>query len=217
MSHSGASATHAYDPRHPLPRLGLSLAVGAATFAALARFAWPVRVVAAWSALTAVQLALSYWIVATSGPEETRGRASADEPGRAFVEGAVLATTPVSVALSLFLLRRAVDLPRAERVELVPLCLGAVVVSWLLTHTAYAARYARLYFRHDGGLAFPGPSQPQYSDFAYFAFTIGMCFQVSDVAIMSQRMRRTALGHALVSFAYDVSILALALNLAVGP
>jgi uncharacterized membrane protein len=101
------------------------------------------------------------------------------------------------------------------------LCVLAVAGSWLLTHTAYTLRYAHLYYRDDdegeGGLAFPGDDvTPAYFDFAYFALTIGMCFQVSDVTISSHQIRRAVLSQALLSFVYNTVILAVALNLVLG-
>lgn len=84
----------------------------------------------------------------------------------------------------------------------------------------HALRYARLYYRDDGagegGLEFPGKEPPDDFDFAYFSFTIGMCFQVSDVSVSSRLIRRTVLVHSLVSFLYNTAILALALNLVFG-
>jgi uncharacterized membrane protein len=97
------------------------------------------------------------------------------------------------------------------------LSIVSVGIAWLVTHTAFTLRYAHLYYREDregiGGLEFPGGARPNYFDFAYFAFTIGMCFQTSDVCISSSQLRRAALLHALVSFAYNTLILALVLNL----
>jgi uncharacterized membrane protein len=99
------------------------------------------------------------------------------------------------------------------------MCFLAVVAAWGVTHTAYTLRYAHLYYRDaggEGGLVFPGDDKPRDLDFAYFAFTIGMCFQVSDVTISSPIIRRGALGHSLLSFAYNTAVLALSLNLVFG-
>jgi uncharacterized membrane protein len=91
------------------------------------------------------------------------------------------------------------------------------VLSWFVTHTSYTLRYAHLYYREDdegiGGVEMPGSEKPTYFDFAYFAFTLGMCFQVSDMTITSGQIRRAALGHAMLSFAYNTFILAFTLNL----
>jgi len=97
---------------------------------------------------------------------------------------------------------------------------ATVGLSWLVTHTAFTLRYAHLYYRggpaDEGGLEFPGDDKPDDFDFAYFAFTIGMCFQVSDVAVTDRHIRRTALLHSLMSFAYNTVIIALVLNLVMG-
>jgi uncharacterized membrane protein len=80
-------------------------------------------------------------------------------------------------------------------------------------------RYAHLYYRDDGdlgGLGFPGTEMPCLLDFAYYAFTIGMCFQVSDVTVTQHRMRQATLGHALLSFVFNTAVLALALSLLFG-
>ena len=94
------------------------------------------------------------------------------------------------------------------------------MTAWVLTHTSYTLRYAHLYYREDsegvGGVEFPGNAAPDYFDFAYVAFTIGMCFQVSDVIVTSRNIRRTILSHAILSFAYNTAILALSLNLLTG-
>jgi uncharacterized membrane protein len=90
----------------------------------------------------------------------------------------------------------------------------AVALSWVLTHTAYTFRYAHLYYRGavNGGLVFPGTERPSDVDFAYFAFTLGMCFQVSDVQITSSEIRSACLIHSLISFVFNTTILAVALN-----
>jgi uncharacterized membrane protein len=102
----------------------------------------------------------------------------------------------------------------------VVLCVVAVASAWALTHTAYTLRYAHLYYREDadgvGGLSFPGNTPPAYLDFAYFAFTIGMCFQTSDVTITSRPIRRAVLGHSVLSFVYNTTILATAVSLVIG-
>jgi uncharacterized membrane protein len=96
---------------------------------------------------------------------------------------------------------------------------GAVVLGWLLVHTIFSFRYAHLYYgdrdrnnESDGGLIFPGRADPSYCDLAYFSFVIGMTFQVSDVQITDQRIRRLVLGHGLISFGYNTAILALVVN-----
>ncbi|MER7416920.1 DUF1345 domain-containing protein [Micromonospora peucetia] len=90
----------------------------------------------------------------------------------------------------------------------------SVLLSWLVVHTVFAARYARIYYTGpDGGINFNQPEPPRYSDFAYVAFTVGMTFQVSDTNLTSNEMRRTALRHAMVSYLFGAFIIAVTVNL----
>lgn len=97
---------------------------------------------------------------------------------------------------------------------------ASIVLSWLFMNTMYALHYAHGFYGDFGkqheGLEFPGTQQPDYWDFVYFAFVIGMCFQVSDVQITSQTLRRTALLHSVVAFFFNVFIIAISVNIAAG-
>jgi uncharacterized membrane protein len=92
------------------------------------------------------------------------------------------------------------------------------VVSWLLVHTIFMLKYARMYYRGDseGGVDFKHKVRPPYSDFAYLALTIGMTFQVSDTDLQSAQFRRLALRHALMSYLFGAVILAATINLVAG-
>lgn len=93
-----------------------------------------------------------------------------------------------------------------------------VGLSWILLHTMFTLRYAHLYFilgekkEPVGGLDFPKEKNPDYIDFAYFSFTVGMTFQVSDVTTSSKRMRRFVLVHSLIAFVFNTLIVALTIN-----
>src|SRR6202044_324561 len=94
---------------------------------------------------------------------------------------------------------------------------GAILGSWLLTHATFTFRYAHRYYgdsgRGDhGGLDFPGDEPPDYWDFLYFSFVVGMTCQVSDVQVTSRSMRRMTLLHGVLSFFFNTVILALAVN-----
>lgn len=217
-------AFHPLDVRQARARLLAATAIGVATSAILAAIpggpGWAPRLVAGWDAGAAVFLALAWSIIIRSNAVRTRRRAAAQDPGRNAVWAIVLVASTVSLFAAVALLRRAKEVAGGQTALLLGLCLGAVITAWALTHTAYTLRYAHLYYRDDGdgegGLDFPGGRSPEYFDFAYFAFTVGMAFQVSDVTITSTTIRRAVLGHALLSFAYNTAILALALNLTFG-
>jgi uncharacterized membrane protein len=92
-----------------------------------------------------------------------------------------------------------------------------VFVSWTLVHTVFTLKYARRYCSGTaGGIDFNGTGAPDYPDFAYLAFTIGMTFQVSDTNIRSRPIRRTALRHAWLSFPLGAVIIATSINLVSG-
>jgi uncharacterized membrane protein len=93
----------------------------------------------------------------------------------------------------------------------------SVFVSWTVIHTVFTLKYARLYYRVPaGGINFNESEDPDYRDFAYLSFTIGMTFQVSDTNIESKQIRRTALRHAWVSFPFGAVIIATSINLVSG-
>ena len=210
-----------HDPRQSRWRLAIAVASGAFTAVAIpARFGPALRTVAAWdvAALTLLTLALS--LVFRAGPDETGRRAAADDPGRHAINALVVASSAISLLATAAILRQARHYSPQVRDVFVAVCVLAVAGSWALTQTMYTLRYAHLYYHDDhegiGGLEFPGGGHPSYLDFAYLSFTIGMCFQVSDVVVSSRKIRRAVLGHALLSFVYNTAILATAINLAVG-
>lgn len=98
-------------------------------------------------------------------------------------------------------------------VTLVILSVVAVVLAWALVNTVFALKYARLYYRHDGGIDFKQDDPPAYADFAYVAFTVGMSYAPGENEPTSNRVRRIALGHALLSYTFGTGILAVAVNL----
>ena len=179
-----------------------------------------VRAVAGWDAGAFTLLSLVWWVILASNQHDTQCRAAAADPGRTVAWLLVIMASSFSIFAGTYVMRHARDIEPQRSDSLIFLSLVAVVVAWLLTHTSYTLRYAHLYYRDDkegeGGLTFPGDHKPDDFDFAYFAFTVGMCFQVSDVVVTSPQIRRAVLFHAVISFAYNTIILALALNLLFG-
>lgn len=102
------------------------------------------------------------------------------------------------------------------------LAVSSLLLSWLVVNTIFALHYAHEYYGDDadkrkrGGLKFPDERDPDYWDFVYFAFVLGMTFQVSDVQITDRRLRRIALMHAVLAFFFNVVIVALSVNIVAG-
>lgn len=92
----------------------------------------------------------------------------------------------------------------------------SLLLTWMFLNTLFALHYAHEFYGDSGGknsgLEFPGTKEPDYWDFIYFAFVIGMTFQVSDVQISERGIRRVALAHAMIAFFFNVIIIALSVN-----
>lgn len=217
----GPSAFPRHVPPHAHTRLLTAGVLGLATALLIpTRLGMALRLLAAWDVAALVMTGFAWMIFLYAGPHETHKHAGTDDPGRRTVNFLVILTSSVSLLATAVILRQARAQAPEVRDLFVVLCILAVASAWLLTHSAYALRYAHLYYRDDdegvGGLSFPDEAAPCYLDFAYFAFTIGMCFQVSDVSVPSRQIRRAVLGHSVLSFLYNTAILATAINLAVG-
>jgi|ERR1700677_482988 len=164
------------------------------------------------------------WIrMVSASPQSARRSARLQDTSYTAIFVFVVISACASLfALAVLLGSAAKDLSRGMLTEHILLSVATVVTSWSLVHTVFALRYAHAYYRkaesaeHCGGLDFPGGAKPDYIDFAYFSFIIGMTFQVSDVQITSRSIRRLALIHSIVSFAFNMVILALAVNIISG-
>lgn len=197
----------------------VSLAAIAGTVAALLTprtIPWHVRSMVGWDAGALLYATLAWIMILRATPDDTRRRAAQEDPGRHLVFVIAICSSIYSLFASVAVLKEIRKLPETQLPVWTGLALAAVALSWIVTHTSFTLRYAHLFYRRHGiteCLEFPGTKTPSDLDFAYFAFTIGMCFQVSDVVIRSLRVRRAALFHALVSFGFNTTILALSLNL----
>ena len=102
----------------------------------------------------------------------------------------------------------------------VVMSVGTLVLAWLFANTIYALHYAHLYYLPDedkadkdaGGLDFPSCDEPDYWDFVYFSYTLGMTFQTSDVEISSRHLRKVAIGQCLAAFVFNLGVLAFTIN-----
>jgi uncharacterized membrane protein len=99
------------------------------------------------------------------------------------------------------------------------LIIATLALAWLFSNAIYALHYAHIFYLQDGGakrdqggLEFPGRGEPDYADFFYFAFTLGMTFQTSDVTICSRRMRWAVLCHCIAAFVFNIGVLAFTIN-----
>jgi uncharacterized membrane protein len=198
------------------PRLFLAAVLGI-VIGLLLPSEWRVttRLLVTWDAGVGLYLALAFQAMAKADIARIRRRAAMlDEDRIAFLiltAGAALATIAAIVA-------ELGDKETARAPAHLALAIVTIVLSWAFTHTIFALHYAHEFYvenrYEDGGLAFPGKEQPDYWDFAYFSLVIGMTSQVSDVAVTAKGIRRTVLAHGVVSFFFNVALLALTVNIA---
>ena len=205
---------------HPLARLRawhralLALLSGLAVAALAPRALLEVRLLAAWLAGALTYLVIVWWGVGRLDPAQTQLRASSLDPGSAALYALVVVTSWVSLGGVLLVTNAVGTLAGLARWGRIGLALGALAATWLLLQTVFALRYARRYYRDDTrGLEFPGQAAPDYLDFAYFSAVIGMTSQTADVGVAQTAMRRLVLLHGLVSFGFNLLVLALTINL----
>jgi uncharacterized membrane protein len=195
-------------------RLTVALGVGAAVciVALVTGASWVVGVTAGWAATAILVLAQIWASVAGLNPAETAKRAQAEDFSRGTADLIVLSASTASLVAVGYILIRAGDNHGVEKALLVGLAVVSVALSWATVHTVYALRYGDLYYRGTvGGIDFEG-GEPDYHDFGYLAFTIGMTYQVSDTNLKTKQIRRAATRHALLSYLFGAVILAVAIN-----
>jgi uncharacterized membrane protein len=204
--------------------IGCFLAV-LAFFGLYGRVAFPTELVVVWDVFALTMVVLAWIVIVTKDPYDARRNARLQDASATFLFVLVISAATVSLVAVGLLLGTAHKASHSVLAGHVVLAVTAVVLSWALVHTLFALRYAHRYFhdarkveRHEvmGGLIFPGKRSPDYFDFAYFSFVIGMTCQVSDVQVSSPKMRRLVLVHGLISFAFNTAILALFVNIIAG-
>jgi uncharacterized membrane protein len=146
-----------------------------------------------------------------------RRRAAIQDESQLTILGLVVAAAAASLGAIFFELSAPPGTTRQPAQLL--LATTTIVLSWAFIHSIFAVHYAHEYYGDGrdhiiGGMSFPEDQEPDYWDFMYFAFTIGMCAQVSDVTVSSKSIRRTVLSHSIVSFLFNAALLALTVNIA---
>ncbi|SFM10942.1 DUF1345 domain-containing protein [Variovorax sp. OV329] len=204
------------------------LAYGLALGTAVGLVHWPLlngmaRGVLAWTAGAGLYLALAFWLAHTFDAQQTRARAQALDQPNVVLLIVMLTAVVFSVVAIAMLLQQVKELAGMDRVLHVGLALVALTVSWLMIHTVYAFHYAHHYYimeksgeTDEPALDFPGKAEPDYSDFIYYAYVVGMTSQVSDVQVQSSDLRRITLVHSVLSFAFNMLVLALSINVVAG-
>jgi len=210
---------------HPLQRMAISILFVAITILFLKHrhYSGLLTAVCSWCVFAFTFVATSWVVLCTRTLEEIKKYAKKEDGSRIYI---IMANILTSFAAMIAVLVLVVDKNRSTSEDMftVPACILAVVLSWVMVHTIMTFHYANLYYDDDeekkkdnrGGLEFPGDEAPDYFDFAYFSFVVGMTFQVSDVQITNKKLRKIVLGHGLISFALNTFVVALTINFIAG-
>ena len=207
-------------------RLMIALVVGAIVFAICYRSLNTLeRALTTWISCSLSIIILNWITILGTHPREVKKIAKLQDSSRAVFFGFVVTASLVSLVAIIFLLKSSKGLSETEKNGHILLSLAAVFTSWWLVHTIFSLRYAHLFYDTDtddgkarpgGGLDFPDTKEPDYLDFMYFGFVVGMTFQVSDVQITDRKIRHLCLLHGLISFAFNTAIVALSINVVSG-
>lgn len=164
--------------------------------------------------LAALAFMLSVISLIDTAPATMRHKAQANDANRELM---LLLTGIVSLVI-LVAVGVAVSQHGGPNGVMIALLLATLLLAWLFSNLVYAMHYAHIFYlpaddgKDGGGLDFPDTDEPCYWDFLYFAFTLGMTFQTSDVSIESSAMRRTVLFQCLAAFLFNLGILAFTIN-----
>jgi uncharacterized membrane protein len=175
---------------------------------------------ASWDAGALCYLSLAWLVIARTDETLTRLRAQRYDASGYMIFLLIITAASASFVAIGFLVADIKELSFWARAERLTLSISALLLSWLLIHTLFAFHYARLYYflpeegdQHHRGLRFPDDDEPDYLDFAYYSFVVGMTSQVSDVSVLSRQMRRLTMIHGVLSFIYNIAILAMSINI----
>ena len=195
-------------------RVGFALLAGAVT-ASIGWLTMPVvaSILLGWDIAVVIYLAWTGASVWNLDPGRTAQLANREDPSTPVAELVVLLAGTAMLAAVGFALVKAGQASGGLKAYLVTIGLFSVVSSWAVVHTVFGLRYARAYYSDPvGGIAFNEAEPPNYIDFAYYSFTVGMTFQVADTNITARAVRRTTLHHALLSYLFGAVLLGIVIN-----
>jgi uncharacterized membrane protein len=192
-------------------------AIGVAAFGlALALGPWQAAVAIGWDIAAAGWIGWTAGHIIPMGADDTRDVALMEDGSRATRDAMLLAASLASLVGVVIVLLKAASEKGAAHTLLTALGGVTVVLSWATVHLIFTLRYAQLYYGGGGGIDFHDHRRPDYGDFTYVAFTIGMTYQVSDTDLTGKGVRMTALRHALLSYLFGTAAIAVTINVVAG-
>jgi uncharacterized membrane protein len=204
-----------------LRRVSVAALAGIVVAVVVSRFVMvELAVLSGWDAAAVTFLASVWPAIARADRARTEALATREDLSHDTARLLLLVASSASVVAVGLAISQARQESGGAQWTLVIIAAVTVVLSWTVVNTVFVLRYARLYYGSPrGGVDFVGADEsdrPDYRDFAYLAFTIGMCYQVSDTTLRDRRIRRTVLLHALISYVFGVVIVATGVNIVAG-
>jgi uncharacterized membrane protein len=199
------------------PRLFVSVLIG--VIAAVALRAMPSlaeRLLVSWDVTVLLYMIAAFQLIITGTDKSLRYRAEIEDEGRIGVLVLSIAAALASLgAIAILLVSSHAGLQGSWRLGLATV---TNLMSWSFINMIFAFHYAHEYYSVRAGkttpLKFPNDAAPDYWDFIYFSFVIGMTSQVSDVSVSSKAIRRTVVAHGIITFLFNAALLALMVNIA---
>jgi uncharacterized membrane protein len=201
---------------HARPKLLFSAIVGLGIIFMLPpEWRLATRSLIGWDIGIGLYLCIVYWTFAHSEISHIRQHAAAEDEGRVAILVMTVTATLASIGAIVALLGHANGGGKGDPLQLI-FAIGTIILSWGFIHSIFALHYTYEFYSESPsatGLKFPGNNQPDYWDFVYFSFVIGMTFQVSDVAVTSRSIRHMVTAHGIVAFVFNVALLAITVNI----
>ncbi|MEO5492731.1 MAG: DUF1345 domain-containing protein [Sphingomonas sp.] len=172
---------------------------------------WARGAMIAFDIAAAVFLISITWVLRAGEADQMRQAAAANDANRG---GLLILTVVTSIVIMVAVVTEKMEKASPWAIALV---LVSLALAWIFSNTIYALHYAHMFYGQNGGedlggIDFPDCGNPDYWDFVYFSFTLGMTFQTSDVDITSRRIRRIVTGHCLAAFVFNLGVLAFTIN-----
>jgi uncharacterized membrane protein len=199
-------------------RLVVAAAAGVAAAVVASWFVpWQLTILLAWDVAAVVAILRAWSHVWSFSSADTRANSTAEDTSRGLADLVLLVASTISLVGVAIAFVKANDGTADEELLIKLVGVGSILVSWLVVHTIMAFKYAHTYYGDPvGGINFKSVDRdpdPDYRDFAYLSFTVGMTYQVADTDVTHRAMRRMVLRHALLSFVFGSVILATTVNL----
>lgn len=226
MNKSAGRGENIFTRMHPIHRLLISAILVGITWLIFRNSGMHATVLAVlmWDVFALFSVISSWIVFKTRSTSHIRLLARIDDGSRVYVALVIIISSFASM-LAVLLIVVSKDAATVNSGIYLPVAITGMLLAWTMVHTTFTFHYAHIYYDDNnedatklkGGLLFPGGEEkPDYLDFAYFSFVVGMTFQVSDVNITSKTMRRLVLLHGLLSFLLNTFVVALTINMIAG-